>query len=199
LKKFRLPLLITVVLSLNVIIYFRAASTIEPLDMVFGECARNSGRTSAALNLAMLFMLGYLGLKTIFQQEKKKNIFRTLMTLFAVNHLVHFFFVSQYLKDHMVELNISENIHGFITFLLVVLFPILLWASKGLNRVLYIGVILHIFNVTYFISDTFLSRVKPEDPAYLHRIGVLIMIGVALYTLYRMFRERSIKLTTNLP
>ncbi|MFT5780629.1 MAG: hypothetical protein ACI837_003592 [Crocinitomicaceae bacterium] len=171
--------------------------TIEDVDLVFGECARNSGRTSAALNLAILFMLGYFGLKTIYKRENKRNTFRILMTLFAINHLIHFFFVSQNFKSQLLELDISHNIHGFITFIFILILPIILWAIKNLNWVLYFGIILHLFNVTYFIGDTFYGRVNPEDPAYLHRAGILVMIAALLYILYRVFREKSIKFLTD--
>ena len=79
--------------------------TIEDVDLVFGECARNSGRTSAALNLAILLMIGYFGLKKIYKEDDKKNVFRILITLFAVNHLIHFYFVAQNFKSQLLELD----------------------------------------------------------------------------------------------
>jgi DMSO/TMAO reductase YedYZ heme-binding membrane subunit len=194
LKNYRLLLLIGFIFCLNALIYIRAFSTIEDIDLVFGECARNSGRTSAALNLATLLMIGYFGLKTIFNNENKRKIFRILITLFAVNHLIHFYFVSQYFKDQFLELDISHNLHGFITFIFILTLPIILWSTKNLNKLLYFFILLHLFNVTYFISITFYSRVKPEDPAYLHQLGILFMIGTLVYILYRVVRENSTNL-----
>ena len=193
LKKYNLTLLIILVFCLNGLIYLRATFTIDDFHLVFVECARNSGRTSAALNLIVLFMLGYFGLKEVYKDQYKKRMFRVLISLFAVNHLVHFFFVSQHFKIQVMDLNILDNIHGFITFVFVFVAPIVLWANKRLTKVLYFSIILHLFNVTYFISDTFYSRYKPEDPAYLHRIGIVIMIGALVYILYRMFCERHVK------
>lgn len=192
LTKTKLPLLIALVLFLNVLIYFRAAATIVPTDWVFGECARNSGRTSALINLILLFMLGHYGLKAIFRNNRKLEAFRVLLILFAVNHLIHFFFVSQNFRVQFMDLNLSSNIHGFITFILVILVPIVVWRAKQLTNVLYYGIILHIINVTYFIAITFYGRYKPEDPAYLHRIGVVVMVGAVLYLLYRVHAERSV-------
>ena len=196
LKKYSLPLLIGFIILLNALIYLRAVSTIEDSDLIFGECARNSGRTSAALNLALLFMLGYFGLRTIFNEEIKKKVFRILISLFAVNHLIHFFFVSQYFKDQFLELDISHNLHGFITFICVLILPVILWSTKKLNKLLYFVTLIHFFNVTYFISITFYSRVKPEDQAYLHQFGILIMIGLLFFILYRVIRENFSKFQT---
>ncbi len=199
LTKSKLPLLVTFILLLNVLIYFRAAATIVPADWIFGECARNSGRTSALINLILLFMLGHYGLKAIYKEKRKLNAFRILLTLFAVNHLIHFFFVSQNFRVQFMDLNLSNNIHGFITFILVILVPIVVWRAKQLTNLLYFGVILHIINVTYFIAITFYGRYKPEDPAYLHRIGVLVMIGAVLYVLYRMFMEKMYVMKSDKP
>jgi succinate dehydrogenase hydrophobic anchor subunit len=191
-KKSRLPLLVILILLLNVLIYFRATLTLEGFECVFGECARNSGRTSAAINLVILFMIGYYGLKSIYKEENKRDAFRVLITLFAINHLIHFFFVYNYFSNHITDLGISHNPHGFITFVCLAILPLILWASKSLNKVLYLGIILHLFNITYFMADTFYSRVKPVDSAYLHQIGILIMGGALLYVLYRMYKENSI-------
>lgn len=193
LTKFRFIILL--IISLNVLIYWRAANTIEDIDQVFAECARNSGRTSAAINLVILFILGYFGLKTIYNEKDKKKIFRILISTFAINHLIHFFFVAQNFKSQLMIFNISDDIRGFITFILVLLMPIILWTYKKFNRILYFGILLHIFNVTYFISYTFYGRYKPEDPAYMHRAGIVVMIGAVILVLYRMFRERSISFT----
>jgi hypothetical protein len=196
LNKFNLSLLVLLVIGLNVLIYYRAMLTIEPVDTIFAECARNSGRTSAALNLVLLFMLGHFGLKSIFKEANKKKIFTTLVTLFAVNHLIHFFFVTQNFKSQVWEFNISDNLHGLITFISLLLLPAMLFSFKSLNRLLYISIIIHFFNVTYFICDSFYVRYKPEiDEAYLHRLGVFVMIAALLYVLYRVFAEHNILFT----
>lgn len=190
-NKQRLSLLIALIFCLNVLIYYRAIVT-EPTDLIFAECARNSGRTSATLNLILLFMLGHLGLKNIYREYFKKNVFQILITLFAVNHLIHFFFVWQNFESQVMVLDVSHHLHGLITFVCLLILPIILFSFRSLNKFLYIAILLHFFNVTYFISDTFYSRYKPVDPAYLHRLGILIMIGSLIYILYRVYAERSI-------
>lgn len=138
-------------------------------------------------------MIGYFGLKKIFNEKSKLFVFRILITLFAVNHLIHFYFVYQNFKTQDFELNILDNLHGFVTFLCLTLLPVLLYAIKRLKIMTYSLILIHLFNVTYFISISFYARYKPEDLAYLHRIGILIMILSLIYILYRVYQERSIK------
>jgi len=197
LKKLRLPLLVLSILVLNGLIYLRAYYTISESELVFAECARNSGRTAAALNLIILLMLGYYGLKSIYQKAPKKNLLLTLLTLFAVNHLMHFYFVYQNFINQDVVLDASQNLHGVITFVLIMVVPLIFWMNKRLNVLLYWGLIVHLINVTYFIAHTFYGRYNAEDQAYLHRIGILIMMAAVIYMLYGAFRERSISYRTH--
>jgi hypothetical protein len=185
-----IPILLLIIL--NFLILYRAYTTILPPESIFAECARNSGRTSAAINLIILLMLGRYGLKTIYKEKPKLTFYKILIVLFTVNHLIHLLFVFQNFKLQEMELNISENLHGFITFVCLALIPIIVSYSKILNKALYTFTIFHFFNITYFISISFYARYKPEDEAYLHRIGVLVMIISLVYILYRMIMELSL-------
>ena len=187
--KVKLPILISLIVILNLLIYFWAYFTIQPSETIFAECARNSGRTSAAINLILLLMLGYYGLKTIYRDKFKMKAYQILIILFTVNHLIHLLFVFQNFKLQEMELNVSENIHGFLTFICLILIPIIIFSYKNLSKVLYSLTLIHFFNITYFISISFYARYKPEDDAYLHRIGILVMITAMLYILYRVIIE----------
>lgn len=187
--KVKLLILISLIVIMNLLIYFWAYFTIQPSETIFSECARNSGRTSAAINLILLLMLGYYGLKTIYRDKFKMKAYQILIILFTVNHLIHLLFVFQNFKLQEMELNVSENIHGFLTFICLILIPIIIFSYKNLSKVLYSLTLIHFFNITYFISISFYARYKPEDDAYLHRIGILVMITAMLYILYRVIIE----------
>jgi hypothetical protein len=116
LTKNKIPLLIAFICCLEVVIYLWAVCTTEA-EFVSDKCARNSGRASSLINLTILLMIGYFGLKKIYLDEKKKDAFRILITLFAINHLVHFFYVFQNFKHHAWVFSVTENMHGFITFI----------------------------------------------------------------------------------
>jgi hypothetical protein len=200
LTKNKLPLLILLIICLEVMIYLWAYWT-STFDMgnffaidqafIFDKCARNSGRVASAINLTILLMIGYFGLKQIYQDDIKMDIFRVLMTLFAVNHLIHFFYVFQTFKNHSLTINLSENQHGFITFICIQLVPVVLWSFKKLNKVLYISIILHVFNVSYFIMETFFNKIKPDKPAYHNQFGIVVTSAACIYILYRVFRENK--------
>ena len=196
LTKRKLPLLIAFIGCVEIAIYLWAVWTTET-EFVFDKCARNSGRVSSFINLAILLLIGFYGLKKIYLDEKTRDAFWILITLFAINHLVHFFFVFQNFRHHTMELSLTENLYGFITFIFILIVPIILWTNNNLNKVLYAGVTLHLFNVSYFIMKTFHSKVTPEKPAYHNQLGIVVTTLALIYILYRIFREA--KHTSHLP
>lgn len=188
--KLKPQLFIPLIILLNIGIYCTAVLTESP-DRIFAECARNSGRTPAAINLILLFLIGHYGLKSIYREEPKLKFFKLLITLFTVNHLIHFFFVYQNFNWHEMELNVYYNLHGFITFIGLIILPVVVYKFNRLSKIFYYLLLVYFFNVTYFIGISFYSRYKPGiDEAYLHRVGILIMIFAFLYVLYRVVAER---------
>lgn len=188
LTKKRIPLLIAVIFCLEALVYLWAVLTTDH-EFIFDKCARNAGRASSAIILVTLLMVGYYGLKGIYQDDKKKDTFRILITVFAVNHLIHLFYVIMRFRSHSDTLSIPENLHGFITFICIIILPFILWTYKNLNRLLYVAIILHLFNVSYFICKTFLGKVKPDHPAYHNQFGIVVITAACLYILYRVLRE----------
>ncbi|MCW3124420.1 MAG: hypothetical protein JWO03_78 [Bacteroidetes bacterium] len=200
LTKKRLPLLIAVICCLELLIYLWAVWTASlgrstffgiEAKFIFAKAARNAGRVSAAIFLATLLMIGYYGLKEIYQDQKKKDSFLILTTLFLVNHLIHFIYLYLNFKTLSKQLIAPANTHGFVTFALIIIAPVILWTCTNLNRLLYFAIILHLYNISYFINETFLSKVKPEDPAYHDQFGIVAITAACLYILYRVFREND--------
>ncbi|MGJ8661959.1 MAG: hypothetical protein ACSHXL_07970 [Bacteroidota bacterium] len=189
LKKSKLPWLLLLIFIIEIAIYLWATITINDPDLIFEKCARNSGRLSTLINFFILLMVGHFGLNKIYSKERKKDAFRVLITLFAVNHLIHFYFVYQNFNSQLVELTVPANKLGFITFISILIMPFLLWSIRKMNTMLYFGVVMHLFLVTYFIMDTYYHRIKPERPEYLHQIGIGIMILCLIYILYRVVQE----------
>ena len=133
LKKFRIPLLIALIISIELAVYLWAVWTVNDIDYIFEKCARNSGKYSAGLNLLILFMLGRYGLIKIYKSQRKKENFKILISLFAINHLIHFFYISQNFRSKVMEIDMSDNIHGIITFVLIMVIPVFFWSFKNLN------------------------------------------------------------------
>jgi hypothetical protein len=167
-------------------------------QFIFDKCARIAGRISSALILMTLLMVGYYGLKKIYVNDKKKEIFLLLMTMFSLNHLIHLLFV--YLRFHSHDetinfegpLQIGGTIHGVFTFTFIVLIPFVLWIKKNLHTFLYIVIHVHLFNICSFIIQTFLGKIKPpEHPAYQNQFGIVVILAACLYMLYRLYIENK--------
>ena len=189
LTKKNIPLLIALIFGVELLIYLWAVWT-ATLDrgnffgieaqFIFAKAARNSGRVSAAIFLATLLMVGYYGLKEIFRDQKKKDSLVILTILFLVNHLMHFIYLYLNFKTHSKQLIADPNTRGFVTFSLIIIAPFILYTSQNLNRLLYFAIILHLFNVSYFMNITFLSKVKPADPAYHDQFGIFAITAACL-------------------
>jgi hypothetical protein len=190
LTKKRIPLLIALICCLEAAIYQWAVWTTDP-EFVFNKCARNSARASSVIILVILLMIGYYGLKGLYADARKKDAFRVLMTLFTVNHFIHFLYVFLTFKSHASTVTIGDNKHGFVTFIFILLAPVVLWWYSRLNKLLYAAIILHLINVCYFICETFLSKVQPGHPAYHNQLGIVVLSAAILYVLYRAVRENK--------
>jgi hypothetical protein len=207
LTKQKLPLLIVCICCIEILIYLWAVwtSTFDESnffaiqsEFIFDKCARIAARISSVLILVILLLVGYYGLKSIYEEEKKKESFLVLITLFSFNHLIHLFFVILRFSSHGELINLAGpidmggTIHGFVTFISIILIPFILWNYKNLNKLLYFVIILHLLNISGFIIKTFLSKVKlPDHPAYHNQAGIVVITAACIYILYRVCLENK--------
>lgn len=207
LTKKRLPLLFVLICCIELSIYLWSVWT-STLDLnhffaiqsefIFDKCARLAGRISSFLILIALFMVGYYGLRKIYDDDRKKETFLILIILFTANHLIHLLFVILRFRSHGKSIIINEpieiggTIHGIITFASIIIIPFILWNYKDLSKFIYFVVILHLLNVSSFIIKTFLSKVKPpEHPAYHNQLGILLFSVACIYILFRVYVEHN--------
>ncbi len=205
LLKKRMSLLISLICCLEVSIYLWAVWTstldksnffgIEP-EFIFDKCARLAGRVSSVIILITLLMVGFNGLKKIYRDEKKKESFLILITLFTCNHLIHLLFIILRFRSHGESIslngpiNIGGTLHGVITFATIIIIPFILWNYKYLNKLLYFVIILYLLNISSFIVKTFLGKVKPPDhPAYHNQLGIVLITASCIYILYSVYQE----------
>ncbi len=194
LKLDKLPLLILIIFMFNGIILLKEYYALEDIEYVFAEASRNSERLSLIINSIILIFIALMGLKRIYNRENLRNAFRILVTIFALNHLFHFFYGIMYFYFQSWDIASIENVHGYITLISIILFPIILWKVNKLNKVFYFGIILHLFNVSFYISETFYKRFTLPDPDYIHKTGMVIMAVLLFLVLFKEFKERSKKL-----
>jgi len=207
LTKKRLPLLIALICCIELSIYLWATwtSTLDwnnffviQSDFIYDKCARLAGRVSSFIIFITLLMVGYYGLKKIYGDEKKKESFLILITMFTCNHLIHLLFVILRFRSHGESLalngpiEIGGTIHGIISFTSIVIIPIILWKYKNLSKPIYFIIILYLLNISSFIVKTFLSKVKPpEHPAYHNQFGIAIISAACIYILFRVYIENK--------
>lgn len=207
LTKTRLPLLIALVIALELLILGWSAwtSTFEPGNFfaiqspfIFDKAARIAARISSVILLVLLVMVGRIGLKSIYADNKRKEGFLVLLTVFTCNHLVHLMFVLLRFYSHGESLllsgpiNIGGTIHGIITFASIISIPVILWRYQRLTTFLYSVIILHLFNISSFVIKTFSGKVKPpEHPAYHNQFGIVVISAACLYILYKVYLEHS--------
>lgn len=205
LTKKRILLWIAIICCIEIAIYLWSAWTgtfdrsnffgIEP-KYIFDKCARLSGRISSVIILITLFMVGYNGLKKMYGDEKKKESFLVLLTLFTCNHLIHLLFVILRFRSHGKTISLYDPIeiggtlHGVITFASIIIIPFILWNYKSLNKLLHSVIILYLLNISSFIVKTFLGKVNPPDqPAYHNQLGIVLITTACIYILYRVYQE----------
>lgn len=157
-------------------------------QLIFEKCARNSGRVSAILNLLIVLMLGYFGLKRIYSEQANFDIFLNLITILTINHLIHFFYISRNFKRKSLKINFSAEKRGIITYICITLFPIFIWYFKNLNVMLYISIILHLLNVSYVFVLALKTKIKYNSKITIHnRIGIIATIAAWIFVVYRAF------------
>jgi hypothetical protein len=193
----KLPFLIVIIFCLELIIYLWSVFSASLKDgnyfsiskkLVFEKCARNSGRISAILNLIILLMIGYWGLKKIYTDAEKFNLFLNIAIIFTINHLIHFLYITQNFKRKSKSIKLSDEKHGIFTFACITVFPIVLWYFKNLNTVLYIFIILHLCNVSYVFIDVLYNKVRVKAiVTYHNKIGIIATILAWVYIAISFF------------
>lgn len=190
---------ILIIFCLEVLIYVWSALTATlkkdnyfaiSNELIFEKCARNSGRVSALLNLVISIMLGYFGLKQIYFEEANFDIFFNLATILAINHLIHFFYISRNFKRKSLKIKLSAEKRGIFTYICITLFPIFIWYFKNLNALLYICIMLHLLNVSYVFILALKTKIKYKSKITIHnRFGIIITIAAWILVVYRVFVE----------
>ncbi|MBK7383271.1 MAG: hypothetical protein IPP83_16705 [Flavobacteriales bacterium] len=184
----KLRTLILLLLCLELVIFLWALGTTEP-EFVCDKCARNSGRVSSIINLGTLLLIGYYGFGKIYDDEAKKHALRALITMFTVNHVVHLAFVLWNFDHHHMVFSVAENVHGALTFACLLTVPVVIWFINSSKPWWNVLLVIHLFNVGYFIMKTFDSKIKPEHPAYHNQLGIAVTGAALIYVLFRTVRE----------
>jgi hypothetical protein len=154
------------------------------LDETFRYAARYSGRLSA-----LVFLYAFYSYAMAFPRPLKENIeVRDLIKLFAVLHVIHFFFLTTNIYLNNIELVPVKLIGGALAYLMIVLAPFVLHKMKKALQMVYFYYVAIVMIVTY------LSRAKGDfeggEPFWFHYFALGTFVLSAVVFGIRIFRNK---------
>jgi hypothetical protein len=192
--KNKLMLFSGVVMVLEIAIFFWVDYISTADYLVYQLAARYSGRLSFMIFAGMMLFTGIVGLKQIFKTERLKSFFIILLSLFSVNHVLHFYFLAMSHLEQNETLLIPKNIIGGTAYILLILSPFYLFKREMTTKIYWsVQSFLFLLTVIFFVS--YLRRFMIEFPQPTH-IGVLYSIITTIGLLvflngYKVFKEST--------
>lgn len=148
--------------------------------------ARYSARVSFGIFFVLQIVIAKKGLKCVWQEDFSQWHF--LLFAFALNHLIHFFFIAAHFAKIDWEFNPMRQGFGLLVYLLL---PIVLFLSSRANKSFKLfywlsQILLLLANISFTVS--YAGRYFAQDMAYAYPISylsLLIMSSVALLGFFR--------------
>ena len=161
---------------------------IEPdINEVFRFPALYSGRLSLGIYLLCFFLFRAASLK-----NKSVEITKKALGVFAIMHLIHFFFLAYSIYLNQVLILPTRLAGGFIAYLMIVIYPFLI---EKINRKAYH--LIYFYYVGFMMIMTYISRIRGQfvgaDPEVFH----YITLGLLLVSL--LFFGTQLALKNNVP
>lgn len=161
-----------------------------PRNKIFEKCARNSGRVSALLNVLILIMIGQNGLVKIYSSDETYSSFLNLVSLFTLNHLIHFGYISSNFKRQSLKLKLNEEKRGIFTYVCITIFPIFIYACRHLNLAIYLIILLHLYNVSYVFVMALYTKIRVKSKITIHnKFGMATTIASWMLLLYSVLMD----------
>jgi hypothetical protein len=192
-----------IIFSLELIIYVWAVWTAKLKNdnyfaisnkQIFEKCARNSGRISAILNVIILLFVGYWGLEQIYLTKKHFDMFLILVNILTINHLIHFYYISRNFKRQSLKIKFKQEKRGIFTYICITAFPLFVWYFNHLNAVVYIIILLHLYNVSYVFVMALYSKITVNAQITIHnKLGMFVTTAAWAFLMYRVFVEQILQ------
>ena len=163
--------LLGVLLEVLLFLYFY---NMEPdINEVFKYAARYSGRLSLGIYLLCFYLF-----RSAYLNKKSLEITQKALGVFAVMHVIHFFFLAYSIHLNQVPIVPTRLAGGFIAYLMIVVYPFLI---EKINR--------KAFHLTYFyyvgfvMIMTYISRVSGQfiaEPEAFHYNALIVLVFILL-------------------
>ncbi|MFY0598243.1 MAG: hypothetical protein JXR03_01140 [Cyclobacteriaceae bacterium] len=178
----------------EVAIYYWSVYVAPAEDLIFQLAARYSARTSFFLFSSVLVFTGLFGLLRIFSSRRKRFVFLTLSLVFAVNHLIHFFYLVMNHISQDISLLIPKNGLGTLGYIIISLAPIYLQKIVDLTKKQYWAMQVYLLSVSGFFVVAYLRRLSEDiifaSPASLFKIHLTIITILIAFIAFRAYSEQ---------
>jgi hypothetical protein len=191
--KLSIPLagLLGAAVAIEVIIWMVCASMYSDLPETFRHAARYSGRASF---VAYWLCFAYTITQMKHPQSQYAAPLSRLLTAFALMHLIHFGFLAGNIYLNHIELIPYKLAGGFLAYMLIIFFPLLLFAGRAPRYLtpiyfVYVGIVMAV---------TFIARLKGEfagaPASNFHYIGIALVVLTYLVYAVRVYQTRSTRI-----
>jgi len=183
--KLSLSKLVLLGVLLEIMILIGSYLIYPELERTFRYAARYSGRLSA-----LVFLIAFYSYAMAFPKALKEHIeVRSWIKLFAVLHVIHFFFLAMNIYLNSIEFVPVKLSGGALAYLMIVAAPFVLHKMKKAVQLVYF------YYVTIVMLVTYLSRVKGDfeggEPFWFHYLALGIFVIAAIVFGVRMWKKRS--------
>ncbi len=163
------------------------------IDFQFQLAARYSARVSFLLFVGILCWTGIKGVKHIYLNEKNRILFVSLLFLLALNHLIHFYFLSMNFEVRGMDLREFKNLPGAVAYIVLTLSPFFLWNKQELTRSRYQIILVGFTLVTLLFIGTYIKRLNQEleipISSYLLIGNLAVLSALVVVNILRIFTE----------
>ena len=172
---------------LEAILFLYLYNMESDINEVFRYAARYSGRLSLGIYLLCFFLF-----RSAYLNDKSLKITQKVLGVFAVMHVIHFFFLAYSIYLNQVLILPTRLAGGFIAYLMIVIYPFLI---EKINRKAYH--LIYFYYVGFMMIMTYISRIRGQfvgaDPEVFH----YITLGLLLVSL--LFFGTQLALKNNVP
>lgn len=191
-KTFLFFLIITI---LEVANYYWSGYFAPSEELGFQLAARYSARFSFVIFCIILTFTGLLGLNKIYSSHSYRRIFIALIGGFALNHLIHFYFLTMNHIVQGIDLLILKNAFGSMAYLFLSFVPVYFWKRPKVSVKEYWTLQIYLLIISSFFIGAYVKRMKeeiifPSSEALLITHGV-ILVSLLILNIYRVFQEKS--------
>lgn len=187
---------IILVALLELAVFYWSAYFAPSSELGFQLASRYSARVSFVIFSFVLLFTGILGLKKIYSRESYRKVFMTLIGAFAVNHLIHFYFLAMNHWVQGLDLFIVKNAFGTLAYLTLSLIPVYYWNRPNISSKEYRILQGYLVLIAGFFVGAYVKRLQeeivfPSSDALLitHIVILAALLGL---NIYRARQERKL-------